>query len=185
MSNDVRTLATISELRHGIIDLIKTANIPGIGNNVFESRSENIWPEEESLACVYTSSTSFDDKRTSPRFYFCVTEVTVNVFAQGENAGNNDFVDEASKKIVEALQPVEKSKGPFSGAVKRFVLKAFANNFSGKAETDKWQQAISFSAEWCCCVTYGGPADDFLRTKNELRGNGNSENPMKFKTEMR
>lgn len=184
MATSLRTLDAIRLFRHAVVDLLKTANIDGIGNNVFEARMENAWPEETGLLVVYTSSTEFDDKRTSPRFYSADTTVEIDVVSQGEEDSTNDFLDNVSKAIVEALQPVEKRVGPFNGTVKRFVLKSFRNSLSGKGEIDRGTQRITFSAEWTCCVTNGGPTDNFLTGKTKITMGDGEGNEQEFETKV-
>lgn len=184
MATSLRTLDAIRLFRHAVVDLLKTANIDGIGNNVFEARMENAWPEETGLLVVYTSITDFDDKRTSPRFYFSDTKVEIDVISQGEEDSTNDFLDNVSAAVVLALQPVEKREGPFVGTVKRFVLKSFANNLSSKGEIDRGTQRITFSAEWTCCVTNGGPTDNFLTGKTTIAMGDGEGNKQEFETKV-
>lgn len=170
-----------------------TANISGIGANVFSSRIENAWPEEESFACVYLPSVDFDDGRTSPRYYMAKGTMQIDVYARAYVPGDgatglntmadvNDFLDDAAQHIVEALSPIEKREGPFNGLVKRFVLKSISNNLSEKGETERGSVSITWGVEFTACVTYGGPADLFCKAENTLTMGGNAKNKMEFDT---
>jgi len=183
----MRTLESIKEFREGLVNLIKSSAIQGIGDNVYSGRKESAWPEESAFAVVYTPQTSFDDRRTSPRFYLAKMEVYVDLYARATTVQDSDdeavddvnvFLDDASAAIVSALQPVESRVGPFNGTVKRFVLTNFANNLSEKGETDRGSQRITFSAEFAVCVTNGGASDEFITAKNTASigpGNGNKQ----------
>lgn len=187
-----RTLDCIKELRANIVQALKSANINGIGQNVFSARKEKAWPEESGFICVYTPTTNFDDKRTSPRFYFVTGDVYVDVYGKGatENPDDdssevydvNDFLDDVSKDVVDALQPIERRVGPFSGLVKRLVVKSFSNNLSNAGETERGSNRIVFNVEYAVTITTGGPADLFCKAENTLTMGGNAKNKMEFDT---
>ena len=174
---------------------IKAANIDGIGDNVYSSRMESAWPEESAFAAVYVTSVSFDDGRTNPRFYKANATVYVDVYSRSylNSEGGNvdgmsevaDFLDDTAKAVVEALQPIERRVGPYNGLVKRFVLKSWANNLSEKGETERGSMRITFEADFAVTVTYGGPADDFLKAKNTLSMGSGSGNKIEFDTNVR
>ena len=92
----LRTLSAIKALRHAVIDSIVAADVPGIGENVFEARKDDAWPEEGSFAVVYTDSFSFDDQRTSPKTYKCSGNVVVDIVCQEINETANDDLDDMS-----------------------------------------------------------------------------------------
>ena len=186
-----RTLDCIKELRANIVQALKTANIDGIGQNVFSARQERAWPEESGFICVYTPSTNFDDKRTSPRFYYATGDVYVDIYGRGatdapddpsEIYDVNDFLDDVSKAVVTALQPLERRVGPFSGLVKRLVVKSFSNNLSSLGECDRGSQRIVFQVEYAVTITMGGPADLFCVAKNTISMGSGAKNKVEFDT---
>lgn len=183
----MRSLDCVKRLRAEMVKTIAEADIPGIGKNVFNCRREDAWPEESAFAVVVSPNVQFDDRRTSPRFYFATADVYVDVYAADTVSGGpeavTDFLDEASSAIVEALQPIERRVGPYAGLVKRFVLRSFQNNLSEKGETDRGAQRIIFQAEFAVCVTFGGPKDEFLLAKNSLRMGTDARTD--FETKMR
>lgn len=184
MAESLRTLAAIKIFRHAVVDILKAKAIIGIGENVFESRTEKIWPEETGAVIVYTTKTDFDDKRTSPRFYVASTMVEIDVIASKIAESVNDFLDDVSEAVVLALQPVEKRVGPFNGTVKRFVLKSFENSLSGLSELEWGTQRITFLADWSCCLTHGGPADEFVTGKNKFSVGEGEGNEQSFETKV-
>ena len=187
-----RDLTCVKDLRVSIVDAIKTANITGIGSNVYSSRMESAWPEEDSFVVVYIPSVSFDDGRTSPRYYKSNATVIIDVYARSyvsaeggsidDMDGVADFLDDSAKAIIEALQPIESMKGPFNGLVKRLVLKSWANNLSEKGEAERGSMRITFEADFAVTVTYGGPKDDFVKAKNTLKMGSGAGNQMVFDT---
>ena len=96
-----------------------------------------------------------------------------------------DFLDDTAKAVVEALQPIERRVGPYNGLVKRFVLKSWANNLSEKGETERGSMRITFEAVFSVTVTYGGPADDFLKAENTLSMGSGAGNKIEFDTNVR
>lgn len=188
----VRTLTCVKDLRSSIVAALKTANITGIGNNVYSSRMESAWPEEESFVVVYIPSISFDDGRTSPRYYKSTATINIDVYARSYvNAesgtitsmdGVADFLDDTAKAIVEAMQPIEKSVGPYEGLVKRLVLKSWANNLSEKGEAERGSMRITFEADFVVTVTYGGPTDNFVKAENTLTMGSGTGNKIEFDT---
>lgn len=120
----MRTLACIKEFREAVRRLLRESDIPGIGENVYAARMESAWPEESAFAVVYTPSVSFDDARTSPRFYQAKAELLVDIYARATSGEHDDgsqivdvntFLDDSAQKVVEALQPVEKRRGRSAG----------------------------------------------------------------------
>lgn len=188
----VRTLTCVKDLRSSIVAALKAANITGIGNNVYSSRMESAWPEEESFVVVYIPSISFDDGRTSPRYYKSTATINIDVYARSYvNAesgtitsmdGVADFLDDTAKAIVEAMQPIEKSVGPYEGLVKRLVLKSWANNLSEKGEAERGSMRITFEADFVVTVTYGGPTDNFVKAENTLTMGSGTGNKIEFDT---
>lgn len=192
MSN--RTLDCIKAFRASIVDALKTANISGIGNNVFSARLERAWPEESAYICVYTPNTQFDDKRTSPRFYFAKGDLVIDIYARAASTESddpstiydvNDFLDDTSRAVVEALQPVEKRIGPFNGLVKNLVLRSFSNNLGEKGEILRGCQRITFDVEYTTVVTTGVPTKDFLRANTTISVGPGSGNEQTFTTNVR
>ena len=188
----VRTLTCVKDLRSSIVAALKAANITGIGANVYSSRMESAWPEEESFVVVYIPSISFDDGRTNPRFYKSNATVNIDIYARSyTNAesgtitsmdGIADFLDDTAKAIVDAMQPIEKSVGPYEGLVKRLVLKSWANNLSEKGEAERGSMRITFEADFVVTVTYGGPTDNFVKAENTLTMGSGTGNKIEFDT---
>lgn len=178
-----------------MVAAIKAADIDGIGENVYSSRMESAWPEESAFAAVYVPSVSFDDSRTSPRFYKANATVYVDVYSRSylNSEGGNidgmsevaDFLDDTAKAVVEALQPIERRVGPYNGLIKRFVLKSWANDLSERGEAERGSMRITFEADFAVTVTYGGPADDFLKAENTLSMGSGAGNKIEFDTNVR
>ena len=190
-----RTLECVKDLRESVVASIKAANIDGIGDNVYSSRMESAWPEESAFAAVYVPSGNFEDGRTNPRFYKANATVYVDVYSRsylnsegGDIDGMSevaDFLDDTAKAVVEALQPIERRVGPYNGLIKRFVLKSWANNLSEKGEAERGSMRITFEADFAVTVTYGGPADDFLKAENTLSMGSGAGNKIEFDTNVR
>ena len=179
-----RTLDCIKELRANVVKALKDANINGIGNAVFPSRIKRAWPEESAFISVYTPRTDFDDKRTSPRFYFAVGELDVDIYARvgSENPRDPSNIFDTSKAVVTALQPIESRKGPYGGLVKRLVFKSFSNNLSALGERERGSQRIVFQVEYAVNITVGGPVDNFVKAENTLKMGPGEKDKMEFDT---
>ena len=189
MSN--RTLSCIKDLRASVVRTLKAANIAGIGQNVFSARQERAWKEESGFICVYTPETNFDDKRTSPRFYFVTGDLVVDVYGRGavdvpddssEIYDVNDFLDDTAKAVADALQPIERRVGPYSGLVKRLVLKSIVNNLSSAGEAERGNQRMVFNVEYAVTITIGGPVDNFVKAENTLTMGSGTGNKIEFDT---
>ncbi len=179
-----RTLLCISDFRNAVVDALVSANIDGIGGNVFAARLTSAWPEEESYVVVNTSNTNFDDGGTHPRFYKAVTDLTIDVYArayvEGENNVNelespsdlNDFLDAAAKAIIDVIDPCRDWKGPYNGLVSKCVLKSYTNNLSSMGETDRGTARITYSVSFSVQIDKTAPVTDFLRAKNSMKNDG-------------
>ena len=96
MSAAVRTLNCIKDFRHAVVDSLKAAELSGIGSNVSASREMKAWPEEESFIIVNVPDIDFDDKNTSPRFYFCKSELRIDIYSRCFLSGENNVEGVAS-----------------------------------------------------------------------------------------
>ena len=181
----LRTLSAIKALRYAVIDSIVAADVPGIGENVFEARKDDAWPEEGSFAVVYTDSFSFDDQRTSPKTYKCSGNVVVDIVCQEINETANDDLDDMSYAVVVALQPMMPKEGFFGGITKRFVLTSIENNLTSHGEMNRGCQRITFSTEFNVTITVGGPTDEFISANNEIAMGEGIGNKQTFTTRMR
>jgi len=181
----LRTLSAIKQLRHAVINTIVNANIDGIGENVFEARKDDAWPEEGSFAVVYTDSFSFDDQRTSPKTYKCSGSVVVDVVCQDECDSVNDMLDDMTHSVIAVLQPLMPKEGFFGGLTKRFVLTGIENNLTALGEMNRGCQRITFSTEFNVTISVGGPADEFISANNEISMGEGSGNKQKFTTRVR
>lgn len=193
----VRDLSCIKQFRNGLVQTIKNANIANIGSSVYSSKVSKVWNSDEAVVIVSIPNVTFNDGRTSPRFYTASCEVYVDIFARGylcdeDNALDVDdeeemvdFLDNTAKAICEAIEPCQKSVGPLNGLVKRFVLKGFTNNVSEKSETDRAAMRITFGCEFAFNIAIGGSAlSEFEKAKNTLK-NGVDGQPMEFVTNLR
>ena len=134
------------------------------------------------------------DSLPSPRFYYAQADLYVDVYARAFVSGDtaltgrdsmkdvNDFLDDTAKSIIETLQPIEKSAGPYNGLVKRFVLRSMSNNLSEKGESDRGTMRITWRVEFAVCFTYGGPVDNFVKAENTLKMGSGEKDKMEFDT---
>ncbi len=181
----MRTLSAIKLLRHAVIDAIKDARISGIGDNVFEARKEDAWPEEGSFAVVYTDDFKLDDQRTSPKTYKVSGSVVVDIVCQDVGDSVNDDLDDMSVAVIGVLQPPMPKDGFFGGLTKRFVVSGIKNNLSELGEMSRGCQRITFDAEFNVTVTVGGPEDEFLKANNTASMGAGDGNKQVFTTQMR
>lgn len=179
------TLSTIKELRHAVVNALVAANIEGIGENVYEARRENLWPEEGLVAVVYTDSIRFEDKRTSPKEYVVSVNVMVDVICQSEGDNVNDTLDDATVAVITALQPPMPAGGFFGGLTKRFVVTNVENNLSEQGEMSRGLQRITFETMFGVPLPVGGPVNDFLRAKNSIRFGDDEVVKQDFTTDVR
>lgn len=179
------TLSTIKELRHAVVNALVAANIEGIGENVYEARRENLWPEEGLVAVVYTDSIRFEDKRTSPKEYVVSVNVVVDVICQSEGDNVNDTLDDATVAVITALQPPMPAGGFFGGLTKRFVVTNVDNNLSEQGEMSRGLQRITFETMFGVPLPVGGPVNDFLRAKNSIRFGDDEVVKQDFTTDVR
>ena len=160
MSVTPRTLNCIKAFRHAVVDSLKTANLPGIGQNVSASREMKAWPDEESFIIVNVPDIDFDDKNTSPRFYFCKSELRIDIYSRcflsGENnvegvdsiADLNDFLDDTMHAVAAVIEPCPYWKGPYNGLVSRCVLRSYVNNLSVRSDTTRGAATITFEVSF-------------------------------------
>jgi len=150
-------------------DLI-AANITGVTSKVYPSRSRPVWPEEQDHLLVYTTNTDADDQDTAPVSYLCITDLVVQVVAQGgtSDAALEDRLDQITAEVVDALQPLHGIAGPLSGAAEWVTFRGIRPTLSADGEILKGSQNIIFSVKWRVELPNGTPPDDFLRAGTTL-----------------
>lgn len=181
----LRKLSAIRLLRHAVIDTLVDADIEGIGENVFEARRDDAWPEEGSFAVVYTDSFSLDDQRTSPKTYKVSGNVLVDVVCQDITETVNDTLDIMTERVIEVLQPLMPKEGFFGGITKRFVVTGIENNLSSLGEMNRGAQRITFATEFNVTYPIGGPVDDFRKANNTMTVGDGDGNKQEFVTVVR
>lgn len=189
-----RSLSCIWDFKNAIVTKIADLNLSGLGANVFADRISKIWPEEETICIVNIPNVTFEDNRSSPRFYVATGDMNIDVYSRAHVAGhchNNgtsttasvaDYIDNIAKSIITNLEMTVKVG--HGGDITRFYLKSLINNLS-EDETARGMCRIVFGCEWSIVINRTSPADEFLKAKNELSlGSGNA-NKQEFVTNVR
>lgn len=194
MSVAVRTLNCIKDFRHAVVNSLKAAELPGIGQNVSASREMKAWPDEESFIIVNVPDIDFDDKNTSPRFYFCKSELRIDIYSRcflsGENnvdgvdsiADLNDFLDDTMHAVAAVIEPCPYWKGPYNGLVSRCVLRSYVNNLSVRSDTTRGSATITFEVSFTAKIDRTAATKDWLRANNTIQTGSQS---MDFQTVLR
>lgn len=194
MSDSPRTLNCIKDFRHAVVNSLKDANIVGIGQNVSASREMKAWPDEESFIIVNMPGTDFDDKSTSPRFYFAKSELRIDIYARsflsGENdiegadsiSDLNDFLDDTMHAVAAVIDPCPYWKGPYQGLVSKCVLRSYANNLSERSETTRGAATITFEVSFTAKIDRTAATKEWLRANNTIKTGSQS---IEFTTELR
>lgn len=194
MSVAVRTLNCIKDFRHAVVNSLKAAGLPGIGQNVSASREMKAWPDEESFIIVNVPDIDFDDKNTSPRFYFCKSELRIDIYSRcflsGENnvdgvdsiADLNDFLDDTMHAVAAVIEPCPYWKGPYNGLVSRCVLRSYVNNLSVRSDTTRGAATITFEVSFTAKIDRTAATKDWLRANNTIQTGSQS---IDFTTELR
>ncbi len=194
MSVAVRTLNCIKDFRHAVVNSLKAAELPGIGQNVSASREMKAWPDEESFIIVNVPDIDFDDKNTSPRFYFCKSELRIDIYSRcflsGENnvegvdsiADLNDFLDDTMHAVAAVVEPCPYWKGPYNGLVSRCVLRSYVNNLSVRSDTTRGAATITFEVSFTAKIDRTAATKDWLRANNTIQTGSQS---IDFTTELR
>ncbi|MBR4348062.1 MAG: hypothetical protein IKN03_06890 [Fibrobacter sp.] len=190
----VRTLNCIKDFRHAVVNSLKAAELPGIGQNVSASREMKAWPDEESFIIVNVPDIDFDDKNTSPRFYFCKSELRIDIYSRcflsGENnvdgvdsiADLNDFLDDTMHAVAAVIEPCPYWKGPYNGLVSRCVLRSYVNNLSVRSDTTRGAATITFEVSFTAKIDRTAATKDWLRANNTIQTGSQS---IDFTTELR
>lgn len=194
MSGSPRTLNCIKDFRHAVVNSLKDANIAGIGQNVSASREMKAWPDEESFIIVNMPGVDFDDKSTSPRFYFAKSELRIDIYARsflsGENdiegadsiSDLNDFLDDTMHAVAAVIDPCPYWKGPYQGLVSKCVLRSYTNNLSERSETTRGAATITFEVSFTAKIDRTAATKDWLRANNTIKTGSQS---IEFTTELR
>ena len=194
MSVAVRTLKCIKDFRHAVVDSLKSAELSGIGSNVSASREMKAWPEEESFIIVNVPDIDFDDKNTSPRFYFCKSELRIDIYSRcflsGENnvegvgsiADLNDFLDDTMHAVAAVIEPCPYWNGPYQGLVSRCVLRSYSNNLSARSEASRGAATLTFEVSFTAKIDRTAATKEFMRANNAVKTGSQS---MDFTTVLR
>ena len=194
MSVTPRTLNCIKAFRHAVVDSLKAANLFGIGQNVSASREMKAYPDEESFIVVNVPNIDFDDKSTSPRFYFAKSELRIDIYARSfldcesniEGVSSvsdlNDFLDDTMHAVAAVIDPCPYWDGPYQGLVTKCVLRSYVNNLSVRSETTRGAATITFEVSFTAKIDRSAATKDFLRANNSIKTGSQS---MDFQTVLR
>ena len=167
----------INTIRSGVVALLKAANIPGVGNKVYPSRSRKIWDIEGDLLLVFTQETDSDDQGRSPVIYQNSTTLAIRVIVQG--ADEETSTDEEEEEIevrlnvltdavVRAMHPVYGSEGPLNGACDWLEWRGIRPVIGADGEVLRNSQLVTFVAKWQSTLPDDMATDDFLRMGSDL-----------------
>lgn len=194
MSVTPRTLNCIKAFRHAVVNSLKDANLFGIGQNVSASREMKAYPDEESFIIVNVPNIDFDDKSTSPRFYFAKSELRIDIYARSfldcesniEGVSSvsdlNDFLDDTMHAVAAVIEPCPYWEGPYQGLVTKCVLRSYVNNLSTRSETTRGAATITFEVSFTAKIDRSAATKDFLRANNMIKTGSQS---IEFTTELR
>ena len=194
MSATLRTLNCIKTFRHAVVDSLKAANLFGIGQNVSASREMKTYPDEESFIIVNVPKIDFDDKSTSPRFYFAKSELRIDIYARSflddekniEGVSSvsdlNDFLDDTMQAVAAVIDPCPYWEGPYQGLVTKCVLRSYVNNLSVRSETTRGAATLTFEVSFTAKIDRSAATKDFLRANNSIKTGSQS---MDFQTVLR
>lgn len=194
MSVTPRTLNCIKAFRHAVVDSLKAANLFGIGQNVSASREMKAYPDEESFIIVNVPNIDFDDKSTSPRFYFAKSELRIDIYARSflddekniEGVSSvsdlNDFLDDTMHAVAAVIDPCPYWEGPYQGLVTKCVLRSYVNNLSVRSETTRGAATLTFEVSFTAKIDRSAATKDFLRANNSIKTGSQS---MDFQTVLR
>ena len=194
MSATLRTLNCIKTFRHAVVDSLKAANLFGIGQNVSASREMKAYPDEESFIIVNVPKIDFDDKSTSPRFYFAKSELRIDIYARSflddekniEGVSSvsdlNDFLDDTMQAVAAVIDPCPYWEGPYQGLVTKCVLRSYVNNLSVRSETTRGAATLTFEVSFTAKIDRSAATKDFLRANNSIKTGSQS---MDFQTVLR
>ena len=194
MSVTPRTLNCIKAFRHAVVDSLKAANLFGIGQNVSASREMKAYPDEESFIIVNVPNIDFDDKSTSPRFYFAKSELRIDIYARSfldcesniEGVSSvsdlNDFLDDTMQAVAAVIDPCPYWEGPYQGLVTKCVLRSYVNNLSVRSETTRGAATLTFEVSFTAKIDRSAATKDFLRANNSIKTGSQS---MDFQTVLR
>lgn len=194
MSVTPRTLNCIKAFRHAVVDSLKAANLFGIGQNVSASREMKAYPDEESFIIVNVPNIDFDDKSTSPRFYFAKSELRIDIYARSfldcesniEGVSSvsdlNDFLDDTMQAVAAVIDPCPYWEGPYQGLVTKCVLRSYVNNLSVRSEATRGAATLTFEVSFTAKIDRSAATKDFLRANNSIKTGSQS---MNFQTVLR
>lgn len=194
MSVTPRTLNCIKAFRHAVVDSLKAANLFGIGQNVSASREMKVYPDEESFIIVNVPNIDFDDKSTSPRFYFAKSELRIDIYARSfldcesniEGVSSvsdlNDFLDDTMHAVAAVIDPCPYWEGPYQGLVTKCVLRSYVNNLSVRSEATRGAATLTFEVSFTAKIDRSAATKDFLRANNSIKTGSQS---MDFQTVLR
>lgn len=176
----VRTLNCIKAFRHAVVNSLKAANLPGIGSNVSASRTSKIWPEEESFVIVNVAKIDFDDKETSPRFYYAESELSIDIYARSflsdednidgvySDSDLNDFLDDTMHAVAAVVEPCPYWAGPYQGIVSKCVLRSYSNNLSSRSEAERGAANLTFDVKFTAKIDHTAATKDFRQAHNSV-----------------
>ena len=188
----VRKFGCIKDFRDDVVAKIKALDIENLGSNVFADRVTKVCSDEESACIVTTNNLTFNDNRSTPRFYIAEGDLVVILYGRSFVAdeesnmpSNDDVVDflyDTTESIIECLEteiPVGHGKD-----VNSFYLKSCTNNLTSK-ECFRGTFEMTFGFEFSIVFNRKSPAHEFLKAKNTLKAGSGDGNKIVFTTNVR
>lgn len=174
------TTPTLQKIREAVVAALKTASLPGVGTNVFASRTMKAWPEESVFICVYTNDSNFDNGTQSCTNYNVTTELSVEIICQNvayrktahgvEKVSIDDQMDVLSDLVLKTLfHDGMDFNNALNLDVKNYIkVNSIQNTFSSEGEKVVGSAVVSLSVTWWCEIVSGECEVDCTSIYNEL-----------------
>lgn len=177
----------LKQIRYAVVNALKTANLPGVGGNVFASRTTKAWPEEGAFICVYTNDSNFDNGTQSCTDYKVETELSIEIICrdlayQKTSSGIveisiDDQMDILSDLVLKTIFPdgVDLNK-VFDIDVNNYAtVKSIQNNFGNDSGDAIGSSIVNLSVTWWLEIASGECENELRSIYNELNVRGGED----------
>lgn len=174
------TTPTKQKIREAVVAALKAASLPGVGDNVFASRTTKSWPSEGAFICVYTNDSNFDNGTQSCTNYKVDTELSIEIhcrnvaYQKTENGvvevSIDDQMDILSDLVLKTLfyDGMNMNKALNIDVDNYITVKSVNNTFGGESGEIIGSAVVGLTVTWWCEIVSGECETECRSIYNEL-----------------
>lgn len=163
-------------LRKELVNIIKAANIPGVGQQVFPNRSIPTNIQTLPVVLVYSKNAPVDQRDEAPTSYIINQEMVIECITQHDDDEKlSDELDDLSDAVVKAIE----DSLFLEEECERVILRGFISDTDGEGQSPVGSTKVNYTIPFNYVPRTDMEFPDLKVLENNFKMNDNQDNDAK------